>query len=147
MRASAIAVPLLLFGGFLLFAAGHVFVASAPVISAFIIFLAFPFYLPDRLDQQRTANDTDVGVLRWIWGAARYAILFWFVWQPEIYSFLRRITEGDALWDWRLIVPVGVLAIYFCVSGLRQASFVTDQAIYAYFTGGDGGGLSTSTRG
>lgn len=138
------AVPLLLFGGFLLFAAGHAFLAIAPFMAALIVFLAFPFCISDRSHQQRPTADTDVGVLRWIRRAAKYAILLWFIWQPEFDSFHRRITDGGALWDWRLIAPVGVLAVYFCISALRRASLITDQAIYTYFSSSDTDGLSTS---
>jgi hypothetical protein len=145
MRASAVAVPSLLFAAFLLIAAGHCILMSAPLIGAFVLFLAFPYYISDGVQQRPQTSDSDTGVLRWIRRAAKYAILMWFVFQPEVESFQKRIMDGGALWDWRLITPVAVLAIYSVISGLRRSSRVTDAAIYSYFTTADDSRLTTST--
>ena len=145
MRASAVAVPLLLFAAFLLVAAGHGIFASAPLVGALVLFLAFPYFISDGVQQQPQTSDSDISVLRWVRIAAKYAILMWFIWQPEVQSFLRRIMDGGSLWDWRLITPVAVLAICSVISGLRRASHVTDTAIYSYFTSTDDSRLTTST--
>lgn len=142
LRASAVAAPLLLFGGFLLFAVGQVLVAVVVSLAAFFLFLAFSFGFSAGGQQQEAPEDSDMGVLRWVRRAAKYGILLWFLFQPEVESFHRRMTEGAALWDWRLIAPVGVLAIYSGISGLRRASRVTDTAIYTYFASSDGDELS-----
>lgn len=145
MRVSAVAVPSLLFATFLLVAAGHGILMSAPLVGAFVLFLAFPYYISDGVQPRPQTSDSDTGVLRWIRRAAKYAILMWFLFQPEFESFKRRIMDGGALWDWRLITPVAVLAIYSVISGLRRASRVTDAAIYSYFTTTDDGRLTSST--
>ena len=145
MRASAIAVPLLLFTAFLLVAAGHPIVAVAPTVGAIVLLLAFPYLMTDGIQQQPQANDSDIGVLRWVRRAAKYTIMMWFFLQPEVESFLKRITDGNAFWDWRLIVPVAVLTIYYIIWGWCRVAHISDRAIYTHFTKADSGSLSTST--
>lgn len=145
MRASAIAVPLLLFSAFLLVAAGHPILAVAPTVGAIVLLLAFPYLMTDGIQQQPQANDSDIGVLRWVRRAAKYAIMMWFVFQPEVESVLRWITDGNAFWDWRLIVPVAVLTIYYIIWGWSRVANIADRALYTHFTRTDPGSVSTST--
>lgn len=147
MRASAVAVPSLLFAAFLLIAAGHGIFAFAPLVGAFVLFLAFPYFISDGVQQQPQPSECDLGVLCWVRRAAKWAILMWFIWQPEFDSFQRRIMDDGALWDWRLITPVAAWVIYSAIFGLRRASQVTDAAIYNYFTRTDDSKRPTSTPG
>ena len=144
MRTASVAVPLLLFTAFLLTAAGHGIMAIVPFVSAFVVFLAFPYYISEGFGQQPESADSDTGWLRMVRRATKFAILMWFISQPEVESFEKRIMDGSALWDWRLITPVAILAIYMVISGLRRASLVIDTAIYKYFTSTEEGGATSS---
>ncbi len=137
MRATAVAVPALLFTAFLLMAAGHAIFAFVLTVGSLLLLLAFPYGITDGVRQQPQISDADIGVLRWVRRAAKYAILMWFIFQPEVMSFQSRILYGSAFWDWRLIVPVAVLMIYFAIWGWRQVSHISDIAIYTHFTTAD----------
>jgi hypothetical protein len=144
LRASAVAVPLLIFVAFLLVAAGHILVAVVPLVGAAVSFLAFPYFMTDGVNQQPPPSSPDKGVLPWVRWLAKYAIFMWFMFQPEVSSLLTRIMEGGALLEWKLITPVAVLAIYSVISGLRQASRATDEDIYSYYSTKDDGRQPTS---
>ena len=137
IRASAVAVPLLLFSGFLLFASRHVFWGVIPLISAFILFLAFPYYLTDDSSSQIATDAADRGWLLWVRRGAWYAIMVWVFNQPEFEAFQKRAIDEGGLWDWRLITAVAVVTFCSIVWGFRRASLVSDRAIYRYFTSPD----------
>ena len=134
MRASAIAVPVLLFSAFLLIASGHGLFCLAPFVGSFVISVSFPFFLPDNFVRRSDTVESGRGALCWVRDVAGVAIIMWFVWQPEFDSFVRRVTHGGALWDWRLIVPIAVLAASRAVQGWSRVARISDAAIYAYFT-------------
>jgi hypothetical protein len=143
MRASAVAVPSLLFAAFLLIAAGHGIWMSVPLIGAIAFFLVFPYYISDGVKQRPPNSESDSGVLRWVRTVATYAIVIWFVSQQEVESLQKRIVDGGALWDWRLITPVAVWTLCAVMSGLRRVSGITDTAIYTYYTTADDSGPTT----
>ncbi len=137
IRASAVAVPLLLFSGFLLIAGRQVLWSAIPFILALILFLAFPYYLTDDSSLETQRDDADMGWLLWVRQVAWFAILFWFLNQPEVEAFQKRAIDEGGLWDWRLITAVAVVTLCSVVWGLKRATLVSDSAIYRYFTSSD----------
>ena len=147
MRASAIAGPVLFFSAFLSMAGGYSMLGMAFFFPSVIGFIAFPYYLPDSVAHRPQISDADRGVIGWVGRAARTAILLWVILQPETQSFLIRVMDGGVLWDWRLMVPGAVLAVYSMIRGWSQVSLISDRAIYAYFSASDSSRLSASTPG
>ena len=147
MRASAIAGPVLFFLAFLSMAGGYSMLGMAFFFPSVIGFIAFPCSLPDSAAHRPQISDADRGVIGWVGRAARTAILLWVILQPETQSFLIRVMEGGALWDWRLMVPGAVLTVYSMIRGWSQVSRISDRAIYAYFSPSDSSRPSTSTPG
>ena len=147
MRASAIAGPVIFFAAFLLMAGGYRILGMVFCFASMIGFLAFPYYLPDSVAHRPQISDADRGVLGSVGRAAKTAILLWVILQPETQSFLIRVMDGGALWDWRLMVPIAVLTVYSMIRGWSQVSRISDRAIYAYFSPSDSSRPSTSTPG
>ena len=134
IRASAVAVPLLLFSGFLLFASRHELWSVLPLIAAVILFRAFPYYLTDHTSPQSPSDGAATGWLHWIRRVAWFAIMLWGFNQPEYEAFQKRAFDEGGLWDWRLLAPITVVTSCSIVWGLRRAAAVSDRAIYSYFT-------------
>ncbi len=138
MRASAVAGPFLWFVGFLLLAAGHLLMAPVPFVGALILCIAFPYHLPNKGIPSPPMEDDEKGVLGWVLTWARFygtlTVLVWIFCQPEIAALQKRISDGGALWDWRLITPIAVWTICSSIRNWRHVSRISDTTIYSYFT-------------
>ncbi len=134
MRAASIVVPGLVFASFLLLASGSPLWAMILFFSGFFLFFAFPYGLAFSDEPQVASASTDRGAVigRWVRRIAKYFVFFWVITQPEFSTFLDRVTTGGALWDWRLIAPLGALALYYAWIGWRRVPDISDQAIFTF---------------
>jgi hypothetical protein len=133
MRVAAVTVPLFSFSGFLLYASGHELLCLIPLILGFIVRLAFPYYLTENLFCQTSKGEAGSGVFPVVWFLAIVAIWFWFMDQPEIEGFERRVMHGEGFWDGWLIAPVAVLTVCWIIWAWRRVPCISDTAINSYY--------------
>ncbi|MFT5104644.1 MAG: hypothetical protein ACI9UA_000259 [Pseudoalteromonas tetraodonis] len=123
---SAIMAPLLMFVGFLCLARGWAVWAVIPTGLGIFLAGAFPYEIVSPKDPEGKLG-------RWIGFIGTFFFSIWIVSLPEILSFLERLTSGEALWDWRLILAVFIWSCHWSYVNHRKAQALKDHEVVAIF--------------
>lgn len=122
-----VAVPILLFMLFVLYANGHILLLIVTFIPTFFLASAFP-----NVKQQESDRTVRIGILD---GAAYVMLIIWLTTgMEEFLALLSKIFDRQSLQDWRIVLAMLFYHTSWVFSNYRGAKRFSDEDFISFYS-------------